>query len=211
MQESQSSLCQKSCLYDEDFAKYAFLAFWRSQLHQANQKIFPTNNGDNSSGDYHKQVLKKMIMQIQKMPMSKVFEIYFGSQKSQAKFLDFLETQLPREVEKNRGKHILNFATLMLIKCIRNPGYDIESAVQCLDFAPLTNQQLRQSLNQLKNSFVEWTQTKKQHSTLEKNEPIIFLKKRRYETIKTLPSTNLEALLDHDFNKVIRSRIAVPK
>lgn len=63
------------------------------------------------------------------MPMSKVFQIYFGTPKSQAKFQEYIDTQLPSDILKNRENQILNFARLMLIKCLRNPSYDIESAV----------------------------------------------------------------------------------
>jgi len=55
-------------------------------------------------------------------------------------FLDFLDSEFKRIALHSRATEILNFAKIMYIKNLRNPAYDFESAVQCLDFTPLTNQ-----------------------------------------------------------------------
>ena len=91
----------------------------------------------------HLKVLKNIVKQLQKIEIGRIYQIYFRTKNSQEKFYRFIDTQLFDYILGNRRTHLENFTKLVFMKCLKNPAYDFESAIQCLDLAPLTDQQLR--------------------------------------------------------------------
>ena len=95
---------------------------------------------------------------------------------------------------------------MMYGKVLNNPEYDLQSAIQCLDLAPLNEEQMDKAIVCLKKCTEEWLGVKKTVEKCdEKAEKLgFFLRKRMYQNIKFQPSQLILGLVDYDIIKKIK-------
>lgn len=97
-----------------------------------------------------------------------------------------------------RANILINYLFILESKTQNNPHYDVESAIQCLDLSPLSEAQVTQAIVYVNQSYKNWVCMRRSRILKEPNNMGFFLRKRKYERIRTNPSQTVRGLVDSD-------------
>jgi hypothetical protein len=160
------------------------------------------------TGEMEREVIGNIVKEIKKGKVKALYKKYFKSKHARRRFEQFLDKSFKARLTSISKSMLNNYLSLINMKYTKNVHYDVESAIQCLDLAPLNHKQLDQALKLVTATYTEWCAPKSKkipECDRAAHRLGFYLKKRKYENVKSIPSRTLGGLLDYEVEKTILS------